>query len=157
MVKIPKCPNCKNEMVMVWYDEPNEFIEQFVEEKKIFYRGLELKDEDINNPDRITYHCYNCSRSYSKNLKNFVEEKEVLYPYEEIDKIVNDIAEKVIAQLSKKELNYLKQNDEYEHFGFGLYIRNNYIYKNENLKYRVEPDDFGYKIFERVIEKIKEK
>ena len=26
MNEMPKCPNCKNEMVIVWYSEPDEFI-----------------------------------------------------------------------------------------------------------------------------------
>lgn len=152
--KIPKCPNCKEQMVIVLYNEPKKFIEKLVEEKKFFYRGLELKSEDRDSEDRIIYHCYNCDRSYSKNFKKYIIEKQVYYPYKETNDLLNEIASDVIKNLDEETINNLKTNPEYNHFGFGLYIRNNYIYNNEKIKYRIEPDSFSEEIYNKILEKL---
>ena len=152
--KIPKCLNCKEQMVMVLYNEPREFIEKLVEEKKFFYRGLELKSEDRDSEDRIIYHCYNCDRSYSKNLEKYIIEKQVYYPYKEINDLVNEITNDIIKNLDEETIHDLKTNPEYNHFGFGLYIRNNYIYNNNKIKYRIEPDDFSKKIYNKILENL---
>lgn len=41
MSKIPKCPNCKQQMVFIWYLFPDERIKKFVDEKRVYYKGLE--------------------------------------------------------------------------------------------------------------------
>lgn len=153
MGKATMCPNCQKRMVIVWYHEPNKQIEKYVEEKRVFYRGLELLD-NIDDSNKIVYHCFNCNKSYSEDLKICIEESEVTYPYEEVENLKSMIADKVIAGLSNKEIDALKESPEYSHFGFGLYIRNNYIYNNEDIKYKIEPDDFSFDIFEKIIEKI---
>ena len=152
--KIPKCLNCKEQMVMVLYNEPREFIEKLVKEKKFFYRGLELKSEDRDSEDRIIYHCYNCDRSYSKTLEKYIIEKQISYPYKEINDLINEIASDVIKKLDEGVINDLKINPEYNHSGFGLYIRNNYIYNNDKIKYRIESDDFSEKIYNKILEKL---
>jgi len=154
MIERPKCPNCKKELAQVCYCEPDEFFEKFVKRKTVFLRGLELKNVDRSSPERIVYHCYNCEISYSKNLKIFISEKEVLYPYEEINNIINNIADKIIAELNLSQIEYLKQKPEYDHFGFGLYIRNAFVYNNADIKYRVEADSFSKKIYNKVLEKL---
>lgn len=155
--KIPHCPNCNTQMVNIWYHEPDEMIDRFVKEKKVFWRGLEKKDVDRDSPERIIYHCYNCNRSYSKNLNTYIEEKEDQYPYDEINNLIDIIASQVISDLSDENIEFLKKHDEFEHFGIGLYIRNNYIYNNKNIKYRVEPDEFSHKIYNKIMEKLNNK
>lgn len=148
------CPICDKKMVHIWYGLPDEYIENLVNEKQIFYRGLEDKNVDRDSSDRIMYHCYNCNNSFSRNLNIVIHEEEVFYPYEEVENLICSIAEDVITSLNDAEINDLKLNKKYSHFGFGLYIRNNFIYKNDKIKYRLPVDDFGYMIFEKVIEKI---
>ena len=152
--KIPYCPNCKHQMVIVWYHEPHEMIDKFMKEKKIFWRGLELKNTDRENPERIIYHCYNCSRSYSKNLIHYIEETSVKYPYKEINDLIEKIATRVIDELSAEDKKKLKIHNQYEHFGIGLYIRNNYIFNNEDIKYRMDADELSLTIYNKVIERL---
>ena len=151
---MPNCPNCNEKMAIIWHCEPKEFIEEYVKAKKVFYGGLELANVDRDSPDRIIYHCYNCNRSYSKNLKRYVEESKVEYPYEEMENLVNDIADEVIDNLKDEIKEQLKLRPRYSHFEFGLYIRNNYIYNNNKIKYRIEPDELSYKIYNKILEKL---
>lgn len=154
--KIPQCPNCEKQMVLIWYHEPNEIIEQFVKEKKIFYRGLELKDSNETPQERIIYHCYNCNRSYSQNLEKYIEESKVEYPYQELDSLIDELATEIINKIDDKLKEELKKQSKYSHFGFGLYIRNNFVYNNDKIKYRVEADSFSHKIYDKIMEKLSE-
>ena len=79
------CPICDKKMVHIWYGLPDEYIENLVNEKQIFYRGLEDRNVDRDSSDRIMYHCYNCNNSFSRNLNIVIHEEEVFYPYEEVD------------------------------------------------------------------------
>lgn len=108
----------------------------------------------MKSEDRIIYHCYNCDRSYSKNLEKYIIEKQVYYPYKEINDLGNEITNDVIKNLDEEIINDLKTNPEYNHFGFGLYIRNNYVYNNDKIKYRIEPDDFSKKIYNKILENL---
>ena len=78
MSKIPKSPNYKQQMVVFWYHSPDEIIKKFVDKKKVYYKGLECKKIDRENPERIIYHCYNCNRNYSENLKNMWKKENLL-------------------------------------------------------------------------------
>lgn len=156
--KIPKCPKCNEQMRAIWYHEPEEIIEKFSKENKIFYRGLDLKKSDRNSEERIVYHCYNCERSYSRNLKIYIEETQSQYPYYEfenyINKKIDEIADDVINDLDSDTIDELKKKPEYSHFGFGLFIRNNYIYNNDKIKYRIEADGFSGRIYDKILEKL---
>ncbi len=155
--EIPLCPKCQNQMAVVWYHEMEDLIEQFVKERKVFYRGIELK-EDRNNPNQIKYHCYNCNRSYSKNLEKFVIETDCIEYVEQAKQIlqntVDELSDEVIKELSDEDKQELKSKPEYSHFGIGLYIRNNFIYGNDKLAYRFEADSLSKKIYDRILEKI---
>lgn len=141
-------------MVIIWHHEPDEFIKKIVKENKVFYIGLGLKESDKESQYRIIYHCYNCNRSYSRNLKKYVEESQFEYSYKEIDDLIDELAIDIINDLDTKTIKELRKKTEYSHFGFGLYIRNNYIYNNDKIKYMVEPDDFSSEIYDRIIEKL---
>ena len=159
MSKILKCPNCNYKMVIIWYNSPVDLIKKFVDEKKVYYRGLEDKNVDRDSDERIIYHCYNCNRSYSKNLKKYVEEKKtfdeiVKQAQVEINNIVVMLADDVINDIADNTKQELKRKPEFSHFGFGLYIRNKYIYINEKIKYRIEADDLSYKVYNKIIEKL---
>jgi len=149
-----KCPKCNKDLVIIWYMEPNEIIKEYVNKKKIFYGGLELNDKNRESEERIIYHCYNCNLSYSKNLKIAIPEEYKEYPYEYVENLVDNLANRVIATMTKEGINNLRKNNEYSHFGIGLWIRNNFIHLNNNIKYRINRDDLGNKVFDRVIEKI---
>lgn len=82
MNKIPKYPNCNNQMSSILYHDLFDGLEEYIKKYKIYYRGIELK-EDRNNPNQIKYHCYNCDRSYSKNLEKFVIESDCIEYIEE--------------------------------------------------------------------------
>ena len=162
MSKIPKCPNCKQQMVFIWYLFPDERIKKFVDEKRVYYKGLESIKIDRESPERIIYHCYNCNRSYSKNLKKYDKENksfnEIMeQTQKEVDDIINMLADEIINNLDDNIRQELKKKSEYNHFGFGLYIRNNYIYNNEKIKYRFEADDLSSMIYDKIIEKLSEK
>lgn len=156
--KIPKCPKCNEQMKVIWYHEPEDAIEKYSREKKIFYRGLDFKNSDRDSEDRIVYHCYNCDRSYSRNLKIYVEETQGQYPYYKIESYINnlidEIANDVINDLDSDTIDKLKKKPEYSHFDFGLFIRNNYIYNNDKIKYRVEADSFASKVYDKILEKL---
>ncbi|MDD6224324.1 MAG: hypothetical protein PUB18_04915 [bacterium] len=158
MSNIPKCPNCEKQMVIVWYHEPNEIIEEFINEKKCFYRGLDIKNEDRESPNRIKYHCYNCNRSYSSDLKKHVVEIDSMgflkKAQKELDNIVNELADRVINDIEESTKEELKSKPEYSHFGFGLYIRNKFIYGNDKIKYRLEADHLSHLIYDKILEKI---
>lgn len=68
---------------------------------------------------------------------------------------VKEIANKVINELSKEEKEKILKISDYsgEHFGLGLYIRNNYIYNKIDLN--VDADDMSYDIFNEIIEILK--
>jgi len=151
--KIPLCSKCGNLMVIIFYCIPNEIIEKFVNEKKIFYGGLELKNS--NRENKLIYHCYNCNMSYSRNMKIKKYQVKVKYPYEQIEKIISNLADKVIDTLKSESIENLKKKSEYEHFGLGLYIRNNFIYNNDEIPYRIDADDISSLVFYKIIEKIK--
>lgn len=66
--------------------------------------------------------------------------------------IVDDIINNLTKIEKKKLLHHSNYNDY--HFGFGLYIRNHYIYNHFDLN-MIEPDDLSEEIFNRVVEKLK--
>lgn len=74
---------------------------------------------------------------------------------EKYDNYVKEIANKVIKELSQEEKEKLINDSDYteEHFGLGLYIRNNYIYSKIDLP--VDADDMSYDIFNEIIEMLK--
>ena len=155
--EIPKCPNCNNQMVAVWYHVPNELIKKFADSKQIFYKGLEDKEVDIFSSNRISYHCYYCNRSYSRDLERFIiEESNCKKVMEEaqaiIDKLVCELANDIINDLDNNTIEELKLKPEYSHFGFGLYIRNKYIYNNKKNKYRIDADHLSSLIYDKILE-----
>ena len=108
--KIPKCPNCNKQMVAIWYHEPDETFEKFINEhikkKEIFYRGLEYKPtRDFEDPKRISYHCYNCNRSYTRDLTKYEEEeyseKIMIQAKNELFELVDYLAREVIKELKE--------------------------------------------------------
>ena len=156
MNKIPKCPNCNIQMRPVWYHDPTNHLEKYIKQFNIYYRGFAYKNEDIHNPERIIFHCFNCNRSYSKNLKKYVVEnnmEEILKEAkQEIDRLVNEIAKNIINDLDEAAKTKLKKHPPYNHFGIGLYIRNNYVYNNKKIKYKVDADDLSSKVYYRILD-----
>ncbi len=79
---------------------------------------------------------------------------------------IDEIADRELASLPKKEKKYLFEHPNYSdhHFGYGMYLRNEYIHSgildtgDENgIEMLFIPDDMSEIIFKRIIEKLKEK
>lgn len=72
---MPKCPNCNEKLVKIIYGYPT--AEAFEKsQKKQLYLGGCMIPIGIEQP---IYHCYNCSRNYCKNLKDYIEVKKKFY------------------------------------------------------------------------------
>ncbi|MEG0873408.1 MAG: hypothetical protein RSE57_05625, partial [Clostridia bacterium] len=65
-----KCPICKSKMVNIIYGMPSSEVIVQAEKQKIFIGGCLVME---NNP---VYHCYNCQKSFSKDLKSSIEEND---------------------------------------------------------------------------------
>lgn len=75
--------------------------------------------------------------------------------------VSNDINEYIekIANKVKNEINifqkiflFITQNSSIHHWGICLYIRNNYIYNNEELmRLDIDPDELSEKILKKVV------
>ena len=73
------------------------------------------------------------------------------------NEFVNEVAEDCFANLTdkEKEIIYDNPNSHDYHFGYCMYIRNNYIYNNMNdLPFEVEPDGLSGTIMNVIIGKI---
>ena len=68
----------------------------------------------------------------------------------EYDDMVLDIAEKEVSTMSNEDRQYfLKHPNYYEHhYGYGMYLRNNYIHDKINV---AMPDSMSRDIFESII------
>ena len=64
----PKCPNCNHKMIKIVYGMPDSDIMEKAQKGELFLGGCVIDDFQ---PE---YHCNNCKRSYSKDLKEFIEE-----------------------------------------------------------------------------------
>lgn len=88
----------------------------------------------------------------------------MLNQYDDYDLIADKLSDKVIEELDKKNFNKIKKLSllykigidlsDNQHFGFCLYIRNNYIYNNPLLIEKVEPDEFSSIIYKKILNKI---
>ena len=66
-----------------------------------------------------------------------------------VDEIVEDIVNTKLTDENKKE--WLKY-PEYDHFGRGMWIRNEYLWGRVLPLYCVQPDDISELVFNKVIE-----
>lgn len=62
------CPNCGKRMLDIVYGKPVTEIIEKAKKGELFLRGCRVEDKQ---PE---YHCNNCKRSYSKDLKTYIEE-----------------------------------------------------------------------------------
>lgn len=160
-MKLPKCPNCQNKMVPIIYSNPDEFFLEEEQKQNLFYGGCKYKEEfddnEINEKLNMVYHCFNCNLSYDKKLENHIIEKDRHYFLDELSLIVNDISDDVIKKLNQEEKKSILEHDNYidHHFGFGLYIRNNFIYNNDKIKYKIEADFLSHRIFDEIVKKLR--
>jgi len=65
-----KCPICNERMVKIVYGMPDVDVWEKAEKREIFIGGCCI-DEDSPN-----YHCYKCRKSFSKDLKNYIDEND---------------------------------------------------------------------------------
>ncbi len=79
---------------------------------------------------------------------------------------IDEVAEKEVSRLSKEDKAFLlKHPDYYEHhFGYGMYLRNEYIHSGilemkdeDGLQMLYIADDLSELLFNRVIKKLKKR
>lgn len=156
-----KCPKCKNRLVHIIYSIPDEFFIEEEQKQKCFYGGCKYKqifdNTEMNKKMDMVYHCFNCNLSYDKELNNNIFEKDRHYFLDEFKFLVSDISDDVIKELDEEDKKSLLKNDDYidHHFGFGLYIRNNFIYQNDKIKYKIEADFLSHRICDEIVKKLK--
>lgn len=68
---------------------------------------------------------------------------------------INAIANDIVEQMDDEAKAWWLNNPEYDHFGRGMAIRNEYLWVRNLPTYR-EPDDLSVDIFTKVIEILKE-
>ncbi|WP_343186990.1 DUF6794 domain-containing protein [Anoxynatronum sibiricum] len=72
---------------------------------------------------------------------------------------IEHIAQDCLSQLNDDDKKHMKENpDPFQyHFGLGMFIRNNYIYGNNSIKFEFEsPDDLSSEIIDRMLEILSE-
>lgn len=75
----------------------------------------------------------------------------------DLDEYIEEISNKVNKEINifQKIFLFITQNSLMHHWGFCLYIRNNYIYNNEKLmNMNIDPDELSEKIFKKVVKVI---
>ncbi len=79
---------------------------------------------------------------------------------------MDQIAEKETSRLSEEDKTFLLEHPDYyeHHFGYGMYLRNEYIHsgildtkEEDGIPILYIADDLSEILFDRIIEKIKEK
>lgn len=154
-----KCPNCNYIMEKILYYEYIDGLDDFIRKNNILYGGMfPILDENFS---KMVYHCLKCNISYSEDLKKQIRGNAFNYNVEfaknEIIRLVEEISNDVYKDLDNDEIEYLKKNPKYDHFGFGSHIRNKFVYNNDKIKYKIDADTLAHKIYDKLIEKIKEK
>ena len=74
-----------------------------------------------------------------------------------INEVIDDAVNNELKRLSKKDKEYIKNNEDYGefHFSYGLYLRNKYIHGNKKLKGMfIMYDDLSEEIFDKIREKL---
>lgn len=72
----------------------------------------------------------------------------------DLDYYIEEISNKVNNEINifQKIILFITQKSSIHHWGLCLYIRNNYIYNNEELmNMNIDPDELSDKILKRVI------
>lgn len=71
---------------------------------------------------------------------------------------MEETAYKLLSELKEEDKKVLLENPDYSlhHFGFGLYIRNQYIHGKDLDFFFVQADDLSHDVFEELIRLLKE-
>lgn len=72
----PKCPECGNKMIKIVYGMPEGSVIEKAKNGEIHLGGCTIFDF------KPEYHCRNCRRSYSKDLKIYIEEENNFEDYD---------------------------------------------------------------------------
>lgn len=83
-----------------------------------------------------------------------VKSKEFVSYAKTEEEFIEDVAKDIFSEFDDEDIAYFKTSPEYEHFGIGMYIRNEYLWgkKVPSLK---QPDDLSPLIYDRLIEIVK--
>lgn len=84
--KVPKCPNCNNDLVDILYGFPIGEAFRKAERKEIYLGGC-VKFDGFQQP---IYHCYTCSRSYFEDLKEYIETKNFLEEINDTENMIDN-------------------------------------------------------------------
>lgn len=112
----------------------------FGKEKKI--RGNKY-DAPFMNMDRET-------AEKIANQNSPAERRMIINGDDYYNKIVREIAEEEVNSMSDEDKEYYLNHPDYNehHFGYGMYLRNNYIHDKIDV---LSPDDMSADIFEEII------
>ena len=81
------------------------------------------------------------------NIENIIKKYN-----EEINKLDDKILLQILNEMTNDQIKKLK-GVGYNHYGNGLYIRNNYIYNNKKIREKIEPDEFSYLVYSKLLDK----
>ena len=70
--KIIKCPNCNNKMIRIEYGMPSDELIELSEKGIILLGGCCIGEDDP------IYYCKNCKRKYFDNLKDYLEDSDLM-------------------------------------------------------------------------------
>ena len=70
--KIIKCPNCNNKMIRIEYGMPSDELIELSEKGIIHLGGCCIGEDDP------IYYCKNCKRKYFDNLKDYLEDSDLM-------------------------------------------------------------------------------
>lgn len=72
------CPHCGNKLIDIEYGDVNSEAGELAKKGELFLGGCIIFDGEM--PE---YHCNNCRRSYTKDLKRYIEEENNFEDYDE--------------------------------------------------------------------------
>ncbi len=158
MAKIPVCPKCKNKLSQISYYWPEEILhEKQYKEKKWFFGENFQEELELGLENMLKYHCFNCNNSYTEDFTRVVEqnynEDRINNAKKYIEDFIEEVANKEINSMNEKEKKSFLGKPQYQHFGYGLYLRNKYIH-GKKFDMRIDADGMSHQIFDRIVEKI---
>jgi DNA-directed RNA polymerase subunit RPC12/RpoP len=65
-----RCPHCGNKLINIVYGMPTWKVGEKAKKGEIFLGGCTIYEGEMPK-----YHCNNCRRSYTKDLKRYIEEE----------------------------------------------------------------------------------
>lgn len=154
------CPECGKNLKYICYDEPDEVFTTLYRTKQVFFGENYEEEMCLEEDKRLTYHCFNCNKSYSKDLTRVVDQEYSRNRIENIhiitDHLANEIADLEMEKLDLNDQLYLIKHPKYNYFGFGEYLRNKYVFPKK-FGFKINADNVAHKAFNELVKRSKKK